>query len=80
MLAGSEIEGAGTRSNVICDLSGGVTMKTKEIKKGKPAAKKTVKTGEPVKGRAKPITDENVCTQYEAAEGESLCCCEEVCC
>jgi len=55
-------------------------MKTKEIKKGRPAAKKTVKTGEPVKGRAKPITDENVCTQYEAAEGESLCCCEEVCC
>ena len=46
----------------------------------KPAAKKTVKTGDPLKGRTKPKMDENVCTQPEAVVSESLCCCEEVCC
>ena len=60
--------------------SGGVVMKTKVIKKGKPAAKKTVKTGDPLKGRTKPKEDENVCTQSEPVVSESLCCCEEVCC
>ena len=55
-------------------------MKTKEIKKGKPAAKKTVKTGGPLKGRTKPKMDENVCMQSEPVVSESLCCCEEVCC
>jgi hypothetical protein len=57
-------------------------MKTREIKKGKPAAKKTVKTGDPLKGRTKPIVDENVCTLSEpvVVVSESPCCCEEVCC
>ena len=55
-------------------------MKTKEIKKGRPAAKKSVKTGDPLKGRTKPKVDENVCAQSEAVVIESLCCCEEVCC
>jgi hypothetical protein len=55
-------------------------MKTKEIKKGKRAAKKPVKTGDPLKGRTKPKVDENVCAQSEAIVSESLCCCEEVCC
>lgn len=59
--------------------SGGIAMKTKEIKKGKPAAKKTVKTVDPLKGRAKPKVDENVCKQSDPVS-ESLCCCEEVCC
>jgi len=61
---------------------GGIAMKTKEIKKGKGAAKKTAKTVDPLKGRAKPIADENVCTQSEAMTivSESPCCCEEVCC
>jgi hypothetical protein len=61
-------------------MSGGIAMKTKEIKKGKPAARKAVKTGDPLKGRTKPTGDENVCTESEALVIESLCCCEEVCC
>ena len=55
-------------------------MKTKEIKKGKPAARKTVKKGDPLKGRTKQKIDENVCTLSEPVVSESLCCCEEVCC
>lgn len=55
-------------------------MKTKEIKKGKPAAKKTVKTGDTFKGRTKPKGDENVCTRSEVIVSERLCCCEGVCC
>jgi len=55
-------------------------MKTKEIKKGKPAAKKTIKTGDPLKGRIKPKVDEDVCTLSEPVVREGLCCCEEVCC
>jgi hypothetical protein len=61
-------------------ISGGIAMKTKEIKKGRPAAKKTVKTGDPLKSRTKPKVDENVCTLSEAIVSESPCCCEEVCC
>jgi hypothetical protein len=55
-------------------------MKTKEIKKGKPTSKKTVKTVDPLKGRAKPKGDENVCTQFVPVVSENPCCCEEVCC
>jgi hypothetical protein len=58
---------------------GGIAMKTREIKKSKPAAKKAVKTGDPLKDRTKP-KDENVCTQSEAVVTERICCCEEVCC
>jgi hypothetical protein len=61
-------------------LIGGIAMKTKEIKKGKPAAKKTVKTREPLNGRTSPKVDENVCTQAEVVVREGLCCCEEECC
>jgi hypothetical protein len=61
-------------------ISGGIAMKTKEIKKGRPAAKKTVKKGDPLKGRTKTKIDENVCAQAETVVSESLCCCEEVCC
>ena len=62
-------------------MSGGIAMKTREIKKSKPAAKKTVKTVDPLlKGRAKAKVDENVCTQSELVVSESMCCCEEVCC
>jgi hypothetical protein len=55
-------------------------MKTIDIKKGKPTAKKAVKTGGPLKGRTKPKVDENVCIQSEPVVSESLCCCEEGCC
>jgi hypothetical protein len=61
-------------------MSGGIAMKTKEIKKDKPAARKTVKTVDPLKGRAKQKVDENVCKQAETVVSKSLCCCEEVCC
>jgi hypothetical protein len=61
-------------------MSGGIAMKTREIKKGKPAAKKTIKTVDPLKGRTKTKVDENVCSQSEAIVSESLCCCAEVCC
>jgi hypothetical protein len=60
--------------------SGGMAMKTKEIKKGKAAAKKTIKTDDPLKGRIKPKVEEDVCTLSEPAVREGLCCCEEVCC
>jgi hypothetical protein len=55
-------------------------MKIKEIHKGKPAAKKTKKTSDPLKGRSKPKMDEEVCVLTEPIVSESLCCCEEVCC
>ena len=60
--------------------TGGMTMKTKEIKKVKTAARKTVKSGDHLKGRDTPKVNENVCTQSEPAVSEVLCCCEEVCC
>ena len=55
-------------------------MKSREIKKDKPAARKNIKTGGPLKGRTKLKEDKNVCKQSEPAVSESLCCCEEECC
>ena len=55
-------------------------MKTKEIKKGKPAVKKSKKTTDPSNGRIKPKTDTEVCALNEPVVHETLCCCEEVYC
>jgi len=57
-----------------------MAMKSKEIKKGRPAAKKPIKTVDPLQGRTEPKADENVCKASEPIVSESLCCCEEVCC